>query len=700
MTRHTWRSEGLLAFALVALAVVHVPSAYAGEGSSDTRTDWGAVTAVTGSWAGSDYPFAGLHATGRSCWRSHFCLSAGGVLAYGGGNYGTSPPYSVSGEHLTGGFGAMAEYETANFAIGLGPGVNTATRLSIYGTAPIVPVIGRLRVGPRVTHGFLRYGGADAWWNAGEVAAAGVAKEAEAQGSPWSAALGLALLHVAVGQPGLVPMRETDSLSKLTTIVLRDGIKPSDVYPFALTGQLGWLGERFGWLVQAAIVLPSDMTRSPGLVLSAGVQFGAARRPFPLEVARPQQRLQMELPEPPTPTQPWEHAALRMSVRPPEFAFVQLPAAITPAVLPTVRGKPFDVTQVLRPGRVLIQRFSPLRVRADVAPPQPLTSTCRVDEQVRADGALWTHVSCTPDLPRTAGVAWRTGCYRADLQGLWRLPYCPGAANGRPDTPQLFLPADPERTARGFVDWEQVLAEDVQVAGRVVPAACRHLRADADYRICLASPGLVVSSRKWRRGVTAEPEIAVRLVDLAEEVTTGATPHLQFAHPQSARCEIGPQCAVFGQCARIRGECAASDELSCKKSAVCRRLGRCSPAFGGCVAQSQVDCEHSEDCDDSGRCTLRAGVCGASGENCALSVACAAEGRCTAKDGRCAVTSDAECTQSTQCAFDGLCSYGNGACRAKTDAQCAASTGCKTAGRCVAFGGGCVEPDVSAQRKR
>ena len=364
-----------------------------------------------------------------------------------------------------------------------------------------------------------------------------------------------------------------------------------------------------------------------------------------------------------------------------------------PPPAPVQRSVRWDAERILRPGTTFALAYGPLRVRSDTPIPQGELTTCVVDEQVAAAGLVWSHVTCQRDLPAEAPLTWRSGCYVSNQDGIWRLPACPGQERLRNTSAELIVPVDAGRARSGFIDLSDSREEArvLVVDGAPQTATCLVRELDGEIEQCFGKFGLYWSAWRWRGRVDARAERAVRLLSVRSGgAFDGNAPHLQFARPDSARCEIAPDCTFFGQCRASDDGCLAASDADCRNAAVCSRWGRCTAAAGLCQASTDVDCAASEGCTQRGLCSLGAGRCVAKEKDCAISIGCRASGSCTVVDGRCLVRSDADCAASEGCVDEGRCRAQEGECRVRDDADCKAAACCTGDKRCKALDGRCV----------
>lgn len=374
------------------------------------------------------------------------------------------------------------------------------------------------------------------------------------------------------------------------------------------------------------------------------------------------------------------------------------------AVPPVVRSLPAEWPvphAILRPGTMFQLLLSPLRVLANVPVPRPMQATCGIDEARQAGGRQWFHMTCAPELPEPAPTSWRTGCYVIDEAGAWRLPNCPGDPRG-PGQAVLVLPSGPPMQDRGFIDMGARFGgwRTLRIGGREVRAQCLVLDLEVTAETCFTrDEGLVWSASRWRWLPHASPELAVVVVSVRHDGPMDRqAPHLQFSRPDSAACEIAPQCLVFGECRLAFGRCVAARDEDCAPADVCTRWGRCRAVAGACVARTVEDCRASSGCVEEGRCSLGGASCVVAGDDCEASRVCRESARCTASSGRCRLTSDADCGRGLACARDGACHLDGDRCFARDDADCKATDACVTEGRCQAREGRCeaAPPDVPA----
>lgn len=536
------------------------------------------------------------------------------------------------GEHgVAGMFGILPEFTSKWIGVGLGFGSSLGPQTDDHWGLPS-PLIARLRVGPDWLHGIVRYGvGENVWWLSGEWAAIGVASES-AGSRPWSAGLSVVPVGVSV-------LDNRDVVR--ATPLFADGIA------FSTYGT--WIEKTNGFGAYLYLLFPrwADYHLG-GFIVGFSWQFhNDARDQRSPDVAQPRQS------QPPQPV--WHLPKLPL-------------------------------------GRQFTQRLGPLRVRADVPPPPVLTSVCTVDESLEADNAKWTHLTCTQDLPETAPTSWHTGCYMTDASGIWRLPRCPGEPDAPAGRLQLLVANARANPGGQFVDLGVLTDQTFRVGQQTVHGACEEIQADATYRTCLAPEGILWSSRRWRHGVTTEPEQAVTLVD-SQDVKLEPQPRhfLRFNRPDSAHCEAGPMCTVFGLCAYKEQRCVAARDQDCATADVCTRFGHCHARAGSCIAATDGDCKASTDCSENGLCTARSGTCRASGTDCQTATVCENEARCSVRDQRCALTSSDDCMRSSGCASEGLCVLKSGECVAG-EGSCAGTSACTREGRCVAEEGRCVAP--------
>jgi hypothetical protein len=352
-----------------------------------------------------------------------------------------------------------------------------------------------------------------------------------------------------------------------------------------------------------------------------------------------------------------------------------------------------DLTDVLQPGRVLTLRAGVLRAPADHPVQPPQETVCVVDEQKQAAGSTWMHMTCAPDLPREANSPWSTGCYLRDDQGTWRLPRCPAQADGS-GSAVLVLPAHSPRLMARFLDLgaHPVSTRQFDWLGQIHQATCLVRDVQMREESCfIAKLGLVWRASRWRVVPRGEAEWGLSLTNLVEggPVTPGA-PHLKFADDASARCEMAPDCSVFGLCRRVEGQCVALVDEDCRGAEVCDRWGHCHAGAGRCTVQSDADCQTSSGCTHDGRCIAKGGVCVATAGTCDTSAICRESARCTLVDGRCLLTSDADCMRSLGCAQEGRCHLADQQCLARDDADCRATEACVLEKRCAAREGFCV----------
>lgn len=151
-------------------------------------------------------------------------------------------------------------------------------------------------------------------------------------------------------------------------------------------------------------------------------------------------------------------------------------------------------------------------------------------------------------------------------------------------------------------------------------------------------------------------------------------------------CERSALCKADGQCALVRGECAANSAEACERSTGCEQSGRCTVRNGRCVVSSETDCARSRACKTQDRCSPRAGRCV---QRCAERSGCRMNGTCAQVQGRCAATEAGMCRASALCGALGRCTPRGGRCVATSDEDCAGSVGCEQDGRCAFDGERC-----------
>ncbi|MCB9738685.1 MAG: hypothetical protein H6747_05395 [Deltaproteobacteria bacterium] len=276
-----------------------------------------------------------------------------------------------------------------------------------------------------------------------------------------------------------------------------------------------------------------------------------------------------------------------------------------------------NVHALLRPGRRFFLRYGPLRAAEGQVIPKSQDVVCTVDEVNDVRETRWFHVQCSAELPDGAPDSWRTGCYRRDQDGIWRVPHCPSgprtAAAGRED--RLLLPAA-EPSARGgskFVELSRgvVVATELKIGAERHPASCvieyfagRTLRCYDD------SVGLRWSAQRWHEHPEDDAEAGVLTVhsDLQGETLPDA-PHLQFEDAASSTCATSTGCAALGTCRLSSGICVAASDAHCRRAESCRVAGLCRARAGACDVGDDADCAASRVCQEKGACKRGEGRC-------------------------------------------------------------------------------------------
>ncbi|HSY24975.1 MAG TPA: hypothetical protein VK841_22780 [Polyangiaceae bacterium] len=134
------------------------------------------------------------------------------------------------------------------------------------------------------------------------------------------------------------------------------------------------------------------------------------------------------------------------------------------------------------------------------------------------------------------------------------------------------------------------------------------------------------------------------------------------------RCRYLPECY-------LQGRCAKADD----------------PKSVACVAKNSDDCQHSQECAALGRCVAHNGVCAASEEGCAKSLACWEAGLCALgpNGNACASTTVAQCQQSELCSKEAKCSLADSRCLLGGSLDCETSGLCQKFGKCEVIRGEC-----------
>lgn len=159
-------------------------------------------------------------------------------------------------------------------------------------------------------------------------------------------------------------------------------------------------------------------------------------------------------------------------------------------------------------------------------------------------------------------------------------------------------------------------------------------------------------------------------------------------------------CAEQGRCQVVAGLCAAVTVADCAGSRRCALFGECAPLRGGCVraAADDADCarpagtERYVPCATNGQCTAQGGRCVAADDGrCRASEACRRSGQCSAHGGLCVATRQEDCAASLDCEEDGACNLQGSTCGA-AEADCARLPRCQAPEGCKLEGGICASP--------
>jgi hypothetical protein len=269
-------------------------------------------------------------------------------------------------------------------------------------------------------------------------------------------------------------------------------------------------------------------------------------------------------------------------------------------------------------GRRFFLRAGPLRVLKGQVAPDPQDIVCTIDEELRIGSERWFHVRCSAELADDGPFSWRSGCYRHDGAGVWRVPHCPSGADDPPmhDRRQrMVLPTArprPEIHSR-FLELSQgvLVASELQVGVQRFATACYvESNSGATVRCFDGEVGLRWSAQRWGDLPSAYAERGVLTVHTDLDGTVEASaPHLQFEDPASAACETATECREFGLCRYQEGACIATRDAHCRRAAVCERAGLCRARGGVCDVGEDADCAASRSCREKGACVRGEGRC-------------------------------------------------------------------------------------------